>query len=47
MTDKRTELTPIIAECLIDMGLGSYILDGIELASLLELIREYSLDNGL
>lgn len=40
MADERTELTPIIADCLIEMGYGSLILDGIDPQSLLELIRE-------
>lgn len=44
MADERTELTPIIADCLIEMGYGSLILDGIDPQSLLELIRETYLD---
>lgn len=45
MTDTRTELTPIIADCLIELGYGSLILDGIDINSLLKLIGEHCLDN--
>lgn len=38
--NKRTELTPIIADCLIDMGFDSLIEEGIDPQSLLEIIRE-------
>lgn len=38
--NKRTELTPIIADCLIDMGFDSLIDEGIDPQSLLDIIRE-------
>jgi hypothetical protein len=44
MADERTELTPIIADCLIEMGCVPLIIDGIDPQSFLELIRETYLD---
>lgn len=38
--NKRTELTPIIADCLLEMGFGSLIDEGIDPQSLLDIIRE-------
>jgi hypothetical protein len=37
--NERTELT-IIADCLLDMGFGSLIVEGIDPQSLLEIIQE-------
>lgn len=45
MTDERTEKTPIIVECLIEMGYGDIIRNGADLDSVIELIRENSLNN--
>lgn len=46
MTDTRTEQTPIIADCLIELGCGTLIRDGTDLESILELLRENSFNDG-
>jgi len=47
MTDtERTEQTPTIVNCLLELGCGALIRDGADLESILELLRENSFNNG-
>lgn len=47
MTDERKKQTPIIVECLLEMGYGTLISDGADLDLILELIWENYLNGRL